>query len=109
MQDISFSSKGNVRQGYINSIYEHLSTCVLTGILQATLTNLFSLQKKTPISTSNQVSTNSVSVSCGFRRSLSSSNLLIKRFSSLFSDDEDETLVSDEELDPKKILSLSNM
>lgn len=40
--------------------------------------------------------------------SLSSSNLLTDRFVSLeSSDDEDEALVSDEELDPKEFLSPS--
>lgn len=61
--------------------------------------------KETPSSTTNQVSTNSVLASCGIRKSLSSSNLLTNRFSSLSSDDEDESLVSDEEVDPKENLS----
>ncbi|KAG5385534.1 hypothetical protein IGI04_037004 [Brassica rapa subsp. trilocularis] len=56
------------------------------------------------LSTSNQVSTNSVLASCRIRKSLSSSNLLTNRFSPLSSDDEDESLVSDEELDPKENL-----
>ncbi|KAF3515743.1 hypothetical protein DY000_02061506 [Brassica cretica] len=100
-QDTSFSSKGNVGQGSPKSISEQRAFMGNTpSISHKTLVS----SKETP-STSNQVSTNSVLASCGIRKNLSSSNLLTNRFSSLSSDDEDESLVSDEELDPKENLS----
>ncbi|CAN6857755.1 unnamed protein product, partial [Brassica oleracea] len=104
-KDTSFSLKGNVGRGSPKTISEHLSTPAVACNTPSNSHTFLVSSKETPSSSSNLVSANSVPTSCRIRKSLSSSNLLTYRFSSLeSSDDEDESL-SDEELDPKENLS----
>ncbi|KAF3560371.1 hypothetical protein F2Q69_00016402 [Brassica cretica] len=105
-QDTTFSLKGKVEQSSPNNNSEHLSTHSITCNTTSNSHTPLVSSKETPYS-SNHVSTNSTPADCSIRMSLSSSNLLTNRFSSLkFSDDEDETLISSDELDPKEYLSL---
>ncbi|XP_022550853.1 uncharacterized protein LOC106447869 [Brassica napus] len=104
-QDTTFSLKGKVEQSSPNTNSEHLSTHSITCNTTSNSHTPLVSSKETPYS-SNHVSTNSAPADCSIRMSLSSSNLLTNRFSSLeFSDDEDETLISSDELDPKEYLS----
>ncbi|KAF2565250.1 hypothetical protein F2Q70_00027640 [Brassica cretica] len=104
-QDTTFSLKEKVEQSSPNTNSEHLSTHSITCNTTSNSHTPLGSSKETPYS-SNHVSTNSTPADCSIRMSLSSSNLLTNRFSSLkFSDDEDETLISSDELDPKEYLS----
>lgn len=82
-KDTSFSLKGNVGQGSPNTASEHLSTPALAGNTPTNSPICLVSPKETPSSSSNLVSTNSDPASCRIKRSLSSSNLLTNRFSSL--------------------------
>ncbi|KAF2565249.1 hypothetical protein F2Q68_00027195 [Brassica cretica] len=78
--------------------------------MEAKQDTTFSLKGKvgqsSPNTNSERLSTHSITSDCSIRRSLPGSNLLTNRFSSLeSSDDEDETLISFDELDPKEYLS----
>ncbi|CAF2143127.1 unnamed protein product [Brassica rapa] len=104
-QDTTFSLKRKVGQSSPNTNFEHLSTHSITSNTTSISHTPLVSAIETPTS-SNHVSTNSAPAHCSIRMSLSSSNLLTNRFSSLESpDDEDETLISFDELDPKEYLS----
>lgn len=104
-QDTTFSLKRKVGQSSPNTNFEHLSTHSITSNTTSISHTPLVSAIETPTS-SNHVSTNSAPADCSIRMSLSSSNLLTNRFSSLeSSDDEDETLISFDELDPKEYLS----
>ncbi|CAN6839937.1 unnamed protein product [Brassica oleracea] len=85
-QDTTFSLKGKVERSSPNNNSEHLCTHSITCNTTSNSHTPLVSSKETP-SSSNHVSTNSAPADCSIRISLSSSNLLTNRFSSLeFSD-----------------------
>lgn len=106
-QNYSLSLKGKVG-GSSNTISERSSTRKVTGNTTTNSNTLLVSSQEIPSSSSKQVSTNSVQADsdCKIRRSLSSSNLLTNRFSSLESSDEDDDAsLPDGNLDPKENMS----